>query len=127
MVAEKVTKENGYIENSQNPDSKDKSQFRDNKDIQRNFRHEEKILDKQQKYDLEKFRIGLGRLGRFFGHEDNSSKNITFVILIVLVVIVSVLTWCFFENNQLSEFVKLLWTQLFPIITLSLGYLFGKK
>ena len=70
----------------------------------------------------------LGWLGKFFGGENISSKNITaFVcgILLLGVVAFSIVIYC--TDKEDTTFIGQLWEHVIPIITLSLGYLFGKK
>ena len=70
----------------------------------------------------------LGWLGKIFGGENISSKNITaFVcgILLIGVIAFSVVIYC--KDTSDKGFIGQLWDYILPIITLSLGYLFGKN
>lgn len=87
------------------------------------YKHDQIMADKAH----EELKIRLGVLGQFFGHEENSSKNITFVLLVILLIIALVMTFYFSKCIIISKFVSGLWDNMFPIITLSLGYIFGKK
>ena len=69
----------------------------------------------------------LGWVGLFFGSGANSSKNITAIINIVLILGIAALSLAVYIIEHDKEFAKALWTGIIPVITLSLGYLFGKK
>ena len=69
----------------------------------------------------------LGWIGKTFGSAENASKNITATLCMLLllgVTVVSVVVYCY--ERDISKLIGL-WDGVFPIITLSLGYLFGKK
>ena len=101
-------------------------------------KHEQTKLREQYNYDLskqeknnahvqeqEKIRIGL--IGRLFGTGENASKNITAIICILLIVGGAVVSLYAYAWKDDKELVKSVWGTIAPIITLSLGYLFGKK
>lgn len=89
--------------------------------------HDEKMLQIQHHHELNLLNKKLGKLGRFFGHEENSSKNITLVLVVFLLCVNTGLTIYFYEQDPVSSFVMRLWEQMFPIVTLALGYIFGRK
>lgn len=92
---------------------------------QHDFDLECKKLD--QKHEQEIITKNLGWIGRTFGSTENASKNITAtlcILLLVGVVIVSAIVYC---NERDVNKVVGLWDGVLPIITLSLGYLFGRK
>ena len=92
---------------------------------QHEFALECKKLD--QMHEQETIDKNLGWIGQTFGSAENASKNITATICILMligVVIVSVVVYC---NERDISRVEGLWDMILPIITLSLGYLFGKK
>ena len=92
---------------------------------QHDFDLECKKLD--QKHEQEIITRNLGWIGRTFGSTENASKNITAtlcILLLVGVVIVSAIVYC---NERDVNKVVGLWDGVLPIITLSLGYLFGRK
>lgn len=92
---------------------------------QHDFDLECKKLD--QKHEQETIEKNLGWIGKTFGNADNASKNITATLCILLligVVIVSAIVYC---NERDVNKVAGLWDGVLPIITLSLGYLFGRK
>lgn len=99
--------------------------------------HEENVLDKknqhelalkelENKYELNRIKKELGFMGQFFGKAENSSKNITASICLVLLIMALILS-CILYGNEDTITMEKLWETIFPIITLSLGYLFGKK
>lgn len=99
--------------------------------------HEENVLDKknqhelnikniENKYELKKLNKELGWIGQCFGRAENSSKNITAVICLSLLIITLVASCILYSSNDEFTMTEL-WARVFPIITLSLGYLFGKN
>ena len=98
---------------------------RDLQKEQHDFDLECKKLDQQ--HEQETITKNLGLIGRTFGCAENASKNITAtlcVLLLIGVTIVSIIVYC--NERDISK-VMGLWDSVLPIITLSLGYLFGKK
>ena len=68
-----------------------------------------------------------GYFGKIFGAEENSSKAITFVILLVILSMWFALTlWIPFLPAAQDIEVKL-FELIIPLITLAFGYFFGKK
>jgi len=78
--------------------------------------------DVTQRYVLEQTRMSLesGFLGKFFGSAANAPTNIAGFVVCLLVVIICVVG---FLKMPTAEFVE----RVIPIITLALGYLFGKN
>jgi hypothetical protein len=72
----------------------------------------------EMKLDLE-----AGFLGRFFGGKASAPSNIAGLTILALVVVSICGTVFKFDGLEPSE----LWKITTPIITLILGYLFGKK
>lgn len=66
-----------------------------------------------------------GVLGEFFGTNiKNASIHIAFVICIVLLIFCGVdLVHSFFGKNKITSE---MWNLIFPVVTLALGYIFGK-
>lgn len=106
-----------------------------NRDLQK---HEQTKLREQHNYDLskqekdnahaqEQERIRIGRIGRLFGTGENASKNITATICILLIVGGAAVSLYAYAWKDDKELVANIWGAIAPIITLSLGYLFGKK
>ena len=78
--------------------------------------------DKQRTLDKD-----LGWIGKFFGRAENASKNITATLCILILVGVTIVSAIVYYNERNISNIKGLWDGILPIITLSLGYLFGKK
>lgn len=78
--------------------------------------------DVAHRYALEQTRMSLdaGHLGKLFGSATNAPTNIAGFVVCLLVVIVCVVG---FLKMPTAEFVE----RVIPIITLALGYLFGKN
>ena len=68
-----------------------------------------------------------GYFGKIFGAEENSSKAITFVILLVILTMwFALILWIPFLPAAQDIAVKL-FELIIPLITLAFGYFFGKK
>lgn len=80
-----------------------------------------------QEHERETLKKNLGLIGRTFGCAENATKNITAVICLCLIIGASIISIIVYYHNQDISFVKSMWVNISPIITLSLGYLFGKK
>lgn len=83
---------------------------------ERQFEHENSIKDKD-----------LGWLGKFWGSGENSSRNIAAMVLFLLIFgssVVSVVIYC---STQDSSLIVKIWGYVTPVISLALGYIFGKK
>ena len=80
-----------------------------------------------QQHELDTIDKNLGCIGRTFGSAENASKNITAILCILLLVGVTVVSIVVYCKEETVSAVTGLWDGILPIITLSLGYLFGKK
>ena len=69
----------------------------------------------------------IGYLGRFFGCLDHASKNITALIIILLIIGVLTMSIIVYIVDKDLDFIKSIWTGVMPIISLALGYLFGNN
>lgn len=78
-------------------------------------------------HELDTIDKNLGWLGRFFGSAENASKNIAAIVCIALLVGVTIVSIVVYWNERSIFSASSLWDEVLPIITLSLGYLFGKK
>ena len=101
-------------------------------------KHERSQQKEQHSYDLakqerdnnhtqEQQKIRLGIIGKLFGSGDNASKNITATICILLIIGGTAVSLYAYASKDDKELVGSIWNVIVPIITLSLGYLFGKK
>ena len=84
-----------------------------------------KKLDQQ--HEQETIEKNLGWIGKTFGSAENASKNITATICVLMLIGVAVVSVVVYCNERDISKVEGLWDMVLPIITLSLGYLFGKK
>lgn len=105
-----------------------KEQNKHEKDVQREqHEHEKDVQREQHEHELALLRKKMGALGCFFGSDDNSSKNITAIICCLLLVFaLGVSLGAYFAKGDVA-FAKWIWGAILPIVSLSLGYLFGKK
>ena len=86
-----------------------------------------KMQDSQHTHELSLKEKDLGWIGSFFGSSENSSKNIAAVIcFILLLAVIGMSCWIYYMDKDKS-FIANLWQLVLPVITLSLGYIFGKK
>lgn len=71
----------------------------------------------------------LGKIGGLFGDKDSSSKNIAFSICFLLLIIGISITFIAYypKTNSDVELIHRTWEFIIPVITLSLGYIFGKN
>lgn len=67
--------------------------------------------------DLKKMDIGF--LGKFFGGENNISRNVGGFIAFIIIFLIGIII----VLNKNIEFIKL----LIPVLTLIIGYLLGQK
>lgn len=83
---------------------------------QKQFNHENELKDKE-----------IGWIGKFFGTGDNSSKNIAVLLCLVLMIGGTVISCIAYFSDKDTQFIGLIWNKILPVVTLSLGYIFGKK
>jgi hypothetical protein len=78
---------------------------------------------RRQEREEETKRLSLeaGWLGRFIGSSKNAPNNIVFLVVVLL--IVSGIVVNFVYPNDRVEY----WKLILPVLTLTLGYLFGKN
>lgn len=70
----------------------------------------------------------IGWLGKFFGTSDNGARNIAITTIILLLVgasVFSIVVYCC--NKEDMTIISNVWNKVIPVITLALGYIFGKK
>lgn len=83
-----------------------------------------KVLD----YIHEENKAQYGWLSKIFGTEKNASKNITFVILLVIIVLFCCLMGCISEKTpEKNKLILDIIQELIPLFTLGFGYFFGKQ
>ena len=75
-----------------------------------------------------KMELESGWLGKFFGNKANAPSNVSGLVLIVLLLSGVVMIFLPYEDpNALSVTPKEYWEIIVPIVTLILGYMFGKR
>lgn len=89
--------------------------------------HEERMTDKKYQHEANINNQALGRFGRLFGSQENASRNITGIICLSFIAGATLVSLIEYFCNNDTQFVKNMWEVICPIITLSLGYLFGKN
>ena len=119
--------------NSYTPDSSSKIVL--NRD---QYKHEQTQLKEQHNFDLSRKEsdnshmremevVKQGWIGHVFGTGDNASKNITASICLLLILGCAVVSLYAYIKNGDKDLASSIWGVIAPIITLSLGYIFGKK
>lgn len=85
------------------------------------------MQQQQHKHESDMKSADLGLVGKLFGAEGVASKNITALFLFLAIACVTIVSLFVYWKGRDIEFISKMWGWLSPIITLSLGYLFGKK
>lgn len=91
------------------------------------LKEQHKYQEKENEHNRETEKIKLGKIGQLFGTGDNASKNITATICILLILGGAAVSFYAYAFKDDKDLVGEIWGTIAPIITLSLGYLFGKK
>lgn len=91
-----------------------------------------KIIDagvQQQKIEKEGKKEERGLLGQFWGSIEHSSNNIAGLFILLLLIIASVYTFSMLccKPDGYHEKILDFWGIITPLLTLALGYLFGKS
>lgn len=95
--------------------------------VQEDHNYQLKMQESQHSHELSLRSKDLGLIGNLFGSSDNSSKNIAAIICLILlfaVIAMSCLVYCLDRDK---DFISTLWQIVMPVITLALGYIFGKR
>ena len=75
-----------------------------------------------------KMELESGWLGKFFGNKANAPSNVSGLVLIVLLLSgIVMIVLPYEDHNALSVTPKEYWEIIVPIVTLILGYMFGKR
>ena len=69
----------------------------------------------------------LGWIGFLFGTAENASKNIAALICLILIIGSIVFSCIIYKCGSDNSFIETIWQIVLPVVTLSLGYIFGKK
>lgn len=91
------------------------------------IRNESTNKEAQRNHEKDMANQALGSFGRIFGAKENSSRNITGLICLSFVTGATLVSLLVYFCKEDLIFVKYMWGVTSPIITLSLGYLFGHK
>jgi hypothetical protein len=85
------------------------------------------VLDNQNQ--REQTRANQGILGKIWGSSASIPSNIAALAIIALLLTGIIYTVCtmHIEENKIALSIKDLWAIISPLITLSIGYLFGDK
>lgn len=89
--------------------------------------HKRDMLQLKHQHTLEMLDRWGGDFGHYFGQGENSSKHIAFLIILVFLFASFALILIFYKESPHSPFVELVWNTSIPVLTLALGYIFGKK
>lgn len=115
-----VSDDDAQSENAQN-------QYNDIISLKESNKHEEEMQKLENDKLLNLQSIEIGWIGKVFGGDKNASRNITAVINILLLIGAVGVSLIIYYKEQDTRFVGEIWSVIVPVITLSLGYLFGKK
>lgn len=89
--------------------------------------NETKIKEAEIKAQAKRHRAELGWLGHIFGSQSGASKYITATICMITLTGMIWLSICTYNCVDGISKIKDIWSIGSPILTLSLGYLFGKN
>lgn len=90
-------------------------------------KHELDIIDKTNKHNINIQKKELGWFGIFFGGKELISLNISGMLIIFLIITGLILSVKIYKvPTDLDNVIKI-WGIITPIITLTLGYIFGNK
>jgi hypothetical protein len=92
-------------------------------------KHEKDILENKNKHELNVKDKELGWFGRAFGGKDLIALNISGTLIILLIIVGVILTFKILNQKEddRSLSIENAWAIFTPIITLTLGYVFGSK
>lgn len=94
---------------------------------QEDHNYQLKMQESQHSHELSLKNKDLGWIGKFFGSSENSSKNIAAIICLILLFAVIIMSCGVYCMDRDKDFVSTLWQMVMPVITLALGYIFGKR
>ncbi len=94
---------------------------------QENHEYQLKLQKAQHDHEIKLKNKELGIIGRLFGASENASKNITALICLTLIIGALYASFEIYDNTSDNKFIERIWQIVIPVVTLSLGYIFGKK
>ncbi|RQO35442.1 hypothetical protein DBR39_18370 [Chryseobacterium sp. KBW03] len=126
---------NGYVIQDQNGYVNPAHELKMSKQVQsheqiiltQTNQHDLEVLDKKHKHELDCKDKDLGWLGFIFGGKELTALNISGFLIFLLLIIGSWLTYVVYNNNNDIDNVVKIWSIITPIVTLTLGYIFGNK
>lgn len=95
--------------------------------LEAKYSHQYKVQEISQNHELNIINKKLGLIGQIIGNSENASKNITCIVCILLLVGATIISLVIYWGRDDVSFVQAIWNNIMPVITLSLGYLFGRK
>ena len=101
----------------------------------KDYGHEQTMLERKQCHEKEMLGKSLGWLGRCFGGEKMLPLNISGLLVLLLLsigllaTVIVIVHYAVVDKigDMNTSLIKDIWSILTPIITLTLGYLFGNK
>ena len=85
----------------------------------------------EHEYQIDKLRTEIGWIGKIIGAADEKAGNIAFLVIascfVILIIIFASIYWNPPSTQGQEDFAAGISTALISIITLALGYLFGKQ
>lgn len=85
------------------------------------------LQQSQHKHEIDMRNKDLGWIGFIFGTAENASKNIAALICLILIIGSIVFSCIIYNCRNNNAFIETIWQISMPVVTLSLGYIFGKK
>jgi hypothetical protein len=131
-----MEQQNGNIANVYSPAQQDKQQLtyaHEESMKDKDFQHEKDMKEKDFQHTKDMERLKLGWLGKLFGGSTMLPLNVAGIVVIILLVVgilstvVIICTGVFCGEKVNTDTLKDIWSILTPIITLTIGYLFGKQ
>ncbi|EKT3964961.1 hypothetical protein SL053_002221 [Flavobacterium psychrophilum] len=92
-----------------------------------NNKHELEVLEKKNSHEVVLKDKELGWFGLFFGGKELISLNLSGMLLIFLILSGVILSFKIYNKTEDLENILKIWGVITPIITLTLGYIFGNK
>lgn len=86
-----------------------------------------KLQEAQHKQEIKMKNKDLGWIGFVFGTTENASKNIAALICLILIIGSLAFSCIIYNCGTDNKFIETIWQISMPVVTLSLGYIFGKK
>lgn len=95
--------------------------------VQEDHEHQYRMQEAQHKQEQTMKNKDLGWMGVLFGTSENASKNIAALISLILILGAIVFSCIIYNCGSNNDFIETIWQIVLPVVTLSLGYIFGKK